>query len=200
MNCWAGEPVSVAVTDAPGCHIGRVAKVKPHGDITYSNQISRLFNARCVECHREGQIGPFPMTSYEEVYGWGEMIREVVDQGRMPPWYANPEYGEYANECRLSTEEKNLVALWVENGQPEGDPADLPEPPTFTKGWTIPEPDQVFYMNDEGFEVSADGVVDYQYFEVENRLYRGQVGQSGPGQTRKPGRCSPHHRFCRKSL
>lgn len=163
----AGKQVSVPVTDAPGCHIGRVAKVDPHGEVTYSNQIARIFNNRCVECHREGQIGPFPMTSYEEVYGWGEMIREVVDETRMPPWYANPEHGKFANDCRLNAEEKNLIARWVENGQPEGDPADLPEPPAFAEGWTIPEPDAVVYMNDEGFEVPADGVVDYQYYEVD---------------------------------
>jgi len=163
----AGKPVSVAVTEAQGCHIGRVAKVAPHGEVTYSNQISRIFNARCVECHREGQIGPFPMTCYDEVHGWGEMIREVVDETRMPPWHANPEHGKFANDCRLSADEKNLIARWVENGQPEGDPADLPEPPTFTAGWTIPEPDQIFYMNEDGFEVAADGVIDYQYFEVE---------------------------------
>lgn len=162
----AGQEVSVPVTDAPGCHIGRVAKVDPHGDVTYSNQIARIFNQRCVECHRDGQIGPFPMTTYDEVMGWGEMIREVVDEGRMPPWYANPEYGEFANDCRLTGEEMNLIARWVENGQPEGDPADLPPPPQFADGWTIPEPDEVFYMDDEPFEVAADGVIDYQYYRV----------------------------------
>jgi peroxiredoxin len=163
----AGKPVSVAVTDAPGCHIGRVPKTEPHGEVTYSNQIARIFNDRCVECHRPGQIGPFPMTTYDEVHGWGEMIREVVDETRMPPWYANPEHGKFANECRLSEEEKNLIALWVENGQPEGDPADLPELPQFTEGWSIPQPDAVFYMNEEGFEVPAEGVVEYQHFTVD---------------------------------
>ena len=164
----AGKDVSVAVTKAPGCHIGRVAKVDPHGDVTYSNQISRLFNKRCVECHRDGQIGPFPMTSYEEVLGWGEMIREVIDEARMPPWHANPAHGEFKNDCRLTTEEKNLVARWVENGQPQGDPKDLPEPPSFQKGWAIPEPDQVFYMNDDGFTVPAEGVVEYQHYTVDS--------------------------------
>jgi peroxiredoxin/mono/diheme cytochrome c family protein len=163
----AGKAVSVPVTKAPGCHIGRVAKVAPHGDVTYANQISRLFNAKCVECHRDGQIGPFPMTTYEEVLGWGEMIREVVDDGRMPPWHANPAHGTFKNDCRLTDDEKNLVARWVENGQPEGDVTELPAPPVFHAGWGIPEPDQVFYMNDDGFEVPAEGVVEYQHYVVE---------------------------------
>ena len=163
----AGKEVSVPVTKAPGCIIGRIPKVAPHGDVTYSNQIARIFQNRCVECHREGEIGPFPMTNYEEVLGWGEMIREVVDQRRMPPWYANPEHGSFANDRSMSPEEKKLIARWVENGQPEGDPADLPEPRVFAEGWSIPEPDAVFYMRDEPYQVPAEGVVDYLHFTVD---------------------------------
>ncbi len=163
----AGNEVSVAVTEAKGCHIGRVPKVEPHGNVTYSNHIARIFQASCVECHREGQIAPFPLTNYEESVGWGEMIREVVQEERMPPWYANPAHGEFANDARLSVEEKQLIDEWVSNGMPEGDKSDLPEPRQFTEGWGIPEPDEVFYMADEPFEVPAEGVVDYQYFTVD---------------------------------
>jgi len=163
----AGKEVSVPVTEAPGCLIGRVPEVEPHGDVTYSNQIARIFQNRCVECHREGEIGPFPLTSYDEVMGWGEMIREVVTERRMPPWYANPAHGEFANETRLSDEEIDLIVEWVENGEPEGDPAKLPEPRQFAEGWSIPEPTHVYYMRDEPFQVPAEGVVDYQHFLVD---------------------------------
>jgi peroxiredoxin len=163
----ADKPVSVPATAASGCIIGRVSKVEPHGDVTYSNQIARIFQDRCVECHRQGQIGPFPLTSYDEVLGWGEMIREVVDQRRMPPWYANPEHGTFANDRSMPADEKELIARWVENGQPEGDPADLPEPREFAEGWQIPEPDAVFYIRDEPVPVPAEGVVDYQHYVVE---------------------------------
>jgi peroxiredoxin len=163
----AGKPVSVPVTEAPGCLIGRVPSVEPHGDVTYSNQIARILQNRCMECHREGEIGPFPLTNYDEVLGWGEMIREVVQEERMPPWYANPDHGVFANDTRMTEEEKKLVATWVENGQPEGDPADLPEPRQFAEGWSIPEPTHVYYMRDEPLDVPADGVVDYQHFIVD---------------------------------
>ena len=164
----AGKEVSVPTTEAPGCIIGRVPKVEPHGDVTYSNQIARILQQNCVECHREGEIGPFPLASFEEVNGWGGMIREVVEEGRMPPWYANPEHGrKFANDARLSEEEKQLIYDWVDNGEPEGDSADLPEPIEFATGWRIPEPDVVLYMSDEPFQVPAEGVVDYQYFTVD---------------------------------
>jgi peroxiredoxin/mono/diheme cytochrome c family protein len=163
----AGKEVSVPTTDVAGCLIGRIPKVAPHGDVTYSKQIARIFQDHCIECHRAGEIGPFPMTSYEEVLGWGEMIQEVVDQQRMPPWHANPEHGNFRNERRLSDDEKQLIAQWVKNGQPEGDPKDLPEPRVFATGWQIPEPDQVVYMDDKPFKVPAEGVVDYIHYVVD---------------------------------
>ena len=163
----AGKEVSVPLTHVAGCLIGRTSKVDPHGDVTYSNQVARIFQNHCVECHRDGEIGPFPMTNYEEVAGWGEMIEEVINQRRMPPWYANPEHGEFKNARRLSDEEKQLVATWVANGQPEGDPADLPEPRAFASGWQIPEPDAVVYMADEPYQVPAEGVVDYIHYTVD---------------------------------
>ena len=57
----AGREVSTPVTESIGCHIGRVQKIKPHGDITYSKHIAAIFNRRCVECHRAGEIAPFEL-------------------------------------------------------------------------------------------------------------------------------------------
>ena len=112
----AGKEVSVALTEPKGCLIGRAREQKSSSTVTYSNQIARLIQKNCLECHREGQIAPFAMSDYEEVAGWGEMIAEVVREERMPPWHANPRYGHFANATRLSDEEKNLIATWVENG------------------------------------------------------------------------------------
>ena len=61
-----------------------------NSEVTYGKQIASILNKNCVFCHREGQIGPFPLTSYEETVGWAEMIREVVQEQRMPPWHADP--------------------------------------------------------------------------------------------------------------
>ena len=163
----AGEDVSTPKTEPTGCIIGRVAKVEPHGEITYAKQVSRILNDRCVSCHRDGEIAPFPLTNYEEASGWGEMILEVIDKGQMPPWFANPEYGEFKNDCRLSKQEKDTLKAWVDNGAPEGDSADLPDPPKFAKGWQIGEPDEVHYMSEEAFDVPAEGVVEYKYFTAD---------------------------------
>jgi peroxiredoxin len=163
----AGGEVAEPRTAAVGCHIGRAPKTAAAGEVTFSGHIAAVLNNRCVRCHRAGEIGPFPLTSYEEVVGWAETIREVVDDGRMPPWFANPEHGHYKNDARLPAEEKKLLAAWIDGGCPEGDPAQLPEPPTFVEGWQISEPDLVVYIADKPHQVPAEGTVAYQYFMID---------------------------------
>lgn len=163
----AGKEVSKPVAKADGCFIGRVTKIKPTGDVTYSNQIARIMQNRCVECHRKGEVAPFTLTSFDDTVAWSETIREVVNEGRMPPWFADPRYGKFSNDCRMSDDEKQQIATWIDNGCPEGDRKDLPEPRKFVEGWQIGQPDQIVYMRDEAYDVPAEGTVEYQFFTVD---------------------------------
>jgi peroxiredoxin len=163
----AAKPVTEPVTLAQGCHIGRVKQPAADSEITYAKHVAAVFNKNCVACHREGQIGPFPMNTYEQCVGWAEMIREVVAERRMPPWHADPSVGHFSNDARLSDEEKELIYKWVDAGAPEGDPKDLPPAPQFATGWQIPQPDEVIYMRDEPFDVAPSGTIEYQRFVVD---------------------------------
>lgn len=164
----AGKEVSVPVTEAKGCLIGRVREVNAESEVTYSNQIARIFQDRCVQCHREGQIAPFAMTGYDEVAGWGEMIAEVVRESRMPPWHADPQHGVFSNDSRLSAEEQEQIYEWVANGCPEGDVAQLPEPREYPEGWMMPrEPDMVIAFGDEPVDIKAEGVEAYRHYIVD---------------------------------
>jgi len=163
----AGKPVSQPELPVIGCLIGRRYEASPAARLTYSREIARIFKKRCVECHRDGEIGPFSMESYDDVVGWADMIREVVEQERMPPWGANPEHGTFSNDARLTDEEKQAIFDWVDAGAPRGDPADLPEPTPYYDGWNIGQPDQVVAMSDEPYQVPAEGVIPYQYYVVD---------------------------------
>jgi mono/diheme cytochrome c family protein len=163
----SGSPVTVAQTDAVGCFIGKVKQLAARGDVTFTRHIAPLLNQHCVACHREGEIGPFNLTSYQDIAGWEDTILEVVDQQRMPPWNANPEFGHFSNDPRLTPKEIQLLRKWIEQGMPEGDPADLPPPPKFVDGWKIPQPDQILEMRAQPFAVPAEGTVKYQRFEVD---------------------------------
>lgn len=163
----AGDPIDEPANDAPGCLIGRVETPREDAPVTWSNQISRIVQDHCQQCHRPGEIGPFPLVEYDDVLGWERTIQEVVQAGRMPPWGANPAHGEFANDLRLSDDELRAIDRWVADGAPEGDPAELPPPREFLVGWQIAEPDAVYYMDDEPFTVPAEGRVEYQYFTVD---------------------------------
>ncbi len=168
----AREPVKIAETGAVGCLIGRRPELGAAGGedaparVTYARDIAPVVQDRCVGCHREGQVAPFTLTEYADVAAWSDMCLEVIDEGRMPPWSANPAHGEFANDSRMAPEEKTLFRKWVETGVPEGDPKDLPAPREFVDGWQIPKPSAVYTMPEE-FEVPATGTVEYQHFYVD---------------------------------
>ncbi len=170
----AGKAVSVAATQPQGCLIGRDREVKENSPVTYSNQIARIFQNNCEECHRDGEIAPFSLTSYDDAVGWGDMIAEVVKEQRMPPWHANPAHGKFENDRSLSEEDKQLIYQWVENGCPEGDQSQLPEPKSYVAGWSMSkEPDQVFEMRETAFDVPAEAGpegVEYQNFWVDTKF------------------------------
>jgi peroxiredoxin len=161
-----GRPVRVARTEAAGCIIGRPATPRRGSPATYCRDVAPILQNHCQFCHRPGEIGPLTLTSYKDARGWAGMIREVVEEGRMPPWHASPKYGRFANDPSLSTDEKDRLLRWIDDGCPEGDAVELPPPPRFVDGWNIGEPDVVLTMP-QPFTVPAEGVIEYQYVEVD---------------------------------
>ncbi|RMF38919.1 MAG: thiol-disulfide isomerase [Planctomycetota bacterium] len=163
----AGREVAVPETRAVGCIIGRSRQAAGDAGITFNRDIAPILHQHCAQCHRPGEIGPFPLLTFDDATGWEETILEVVEQNRMPPWNANPQYGHFRNDPRLSAEEIAVLRRWAESGAPQGDPQDFPPLPEFVAGWQIGKPDQVLYMDDQPFDVPAEGVVDYQRFLVD---------------------------------
>ncbi|MBT4865414.1 MAG: redoxin domain-containing protein [Planctomycetaceae bacterium] len=165
----ADKPVSQALTEAVGCHIGRVRQPKPNAEVTYAGQIAGILQKHCVVCHRPGEIAPFSLTDYDEVVGWGEMIAEVIEEQRMPPWHADPKHGRFTNARVMTEAEKKLVYRWVADGAPLGDASKVPPPRKFpVAGWQLEKkPDFVVAMRKEPFVVPAEGTVRYQYMSVD---------------------------------
>ncbi|MBY0586812.1 thioredoxin family protein [bacterium] len=163
----AGKDVRQPVLPATGCLIGRKHEPSTDTNVTYAKDVSRIFQKRCVECHRDGEIGPFAMDKYDDLVGWADMIREVVDQERMPPWFANPAHGKFVNDARLTEAEKSTILAWVDAGAPMGDPKDLPEPRQFVPGWNIGEPHEIIAMAEKPYDVPLEGAVPYEHFVVD---------------------------------
>jgi peroxiredoxin len=181
----AGKPVESPQTEAPGCLIARVRKPVASGRYTFSKHVAPVLQQHCQECHRPGQVGPMALLSYDDALAWSEMIREVVDERRMPPWHADPRFGHFRNDRRLSEPDRQALLGWVDDGCPRGDAADLPPPRPFAEGWTIGKPDVVFTMKQTArIPARAKDGIPYQYFIVETNFPEDrwvQAAEARPG-------------------
>ena len=133
--------------------------------VTYTKDVAPVLYKHCTTCHRPGEIAPMSLLSYEETRPWARAIKDNVAKGTMPPWHADPAHGVWANDRRLSAEEKDVIVRWVDAGAPQGDPQDLPPKPVYTQGWSFGQPDVVLTM-EKAYELPPQGEIPYQYFEV----------------------------------
>jgi peroxiredoxin len=188
----AGKGISVPTTAVAGCLIGRANKTSATGTITYAQHVSRIVQNRCQECHRPGQIGPMPLLTYDGVSAWSAMIREVVEEKRMPPWHADPRYGKFHNDRSLSKEDHDTLLAWIDQGCPKGDDKDLPAAKKFHEGWLMGKPDVVFTMPQE-YKVPAKAPkngVPYQHFFINTNFEEDMWIQSAEA---KPGNYAVVH-------
>lgn len=150
----AGKNVAIPETKSVGCLFESVSA--PTSDaVTYHRDVAPLLQANCMNCHRAGEVAPFPLTSYDDARKRARQLATVTQSKFMPPWRAEP-HGQFLDERRLSPHEIAVLTAWVDAGAPEGDPADAPPAPKFAEGWQLGEPDMIVAMPEE-FEIPADG-------------------------------------------
>ncbi len=171
----AQEEVALPLAPASGCLIGRgprnLEKTEPDSIVTYAEHVRPILQARCVNCHHEGDIGPMDLCNYDDASSWSDMIVEVIDDNRMPPWHASPKHGSFRNDRSLPEQDIATIKKWVLNGSPRGDKSLESAPTDFVIGWQLPrEPDIVIPMADKAFEVPAQGEVRYQYFVADPKV------------------------------
>ena len=103
-----------------------------------------------------------PLLTYVETRPWAKSIREAVLERKMPPWFADPRYGHFANDRSLSQTEIDTLVNWVDGGAPAGNPRNSPPPREWPKDWHIGTPDAIFEMP-KAFPIPAAGAINYQY-------------------------------------
>ncbi len=116
---------------------------KPSAEVTFNRDIAPIIYQNCSACHRPGESGPFPLLTYADVKRHATQIAHVTRIGFMPPWLPVPGDYKFADERRLSPKEIATIAKWVEQGEVEGDPKELPPVPQFPVGWQLGQPDMV---------------------------------------------------------
>lgn len=153
----------VTATWAPGCALDLAESKSRLADITYHNRISRIVQENCLECHRSGGVGPFSLATHKDVVGNAAMMRSVVGDGLMPPWFAAPIPGDehtWANDRSLSDEDKRDLLAWLKSDKPAGDPTDAPLLRKFPTDWNIGKPDAIFALPRK-VSVKASGQMPY---------------------------------------
>src|SRR4029077_18719587 len=103
---------------------------------------------KCGPCHRPGQQAPFSLLDYRVVRDHARQIAMVTEQRIMPPWLPQPGFGDFAGTRRLSADEVARIQEWVEQGADEGLASQRPEPPHWTDGWQLGQPDQIVSMSE----------------------------------------------------
>lgn len=155
-----GREVERPETPVEGCAI-TLLRVEPTPELTWVDHIGPLVDRACVKCHRPQGDAPFRLDDYRSVSKRAAMVAEVVEQQRMPPWFADPRHGGVADAELLAPQERDAIVSWVRAGAPRGDGSFASVEATTESDWLI-EPDLILAA-DRVATVPASGKLPYQY-------------------------------------
>jgi hypothetical protein len=154
-NALVGSLIIVFVAQA-----AENGKTEGARQVTFSKDVAPIFQKNCQSCHHQGTSAPMSLMTYSESRPWARSIKERVVRRDMPPWHLDKTVGirQYKNDRSLSDEEIATIARWVDNGAPQGNPADMPPAPTFSsdKEWFIGTPD-LTVTTDQDFVMYPNG-------------------------------------------
>lgn len=183
----AGEDVTPPRTTVAGCEI----KTPPAPPVSYAADVAPLLLRHCANCHSRGNIAPFEMKDHAEVKRYALSIKEKLITGTMPPWHADPAYGQFANDVSLKPDELATLLHWLDDGAPRGDGADplaeaASQPPLvdYPHAWPLAMGRPDYVVSIPRTEIPATGEVPYKYISVKidiptNTWLRAAVIQPG---------------------
>lgn len=143
----------------------------PHQAVTFNRDIAPIIFKNCSQCHHPGESGPFSLLSYADVKSHGRQIAYMTAKRIMPPWLPDPGEPKFTDELRLTDEQIATIQKWVEQGEIEGKPSDLPPQPKFAAGWELGKPD-VIVRAEKPYLLPASGSDQYWNFVFRTPVHR----------------------------
>lgn len=131
-----------------------------------------------------------PLLSYAEAKPYADAIAAKTSARQMPPWFAVPGIGRWANDPSLTPAEIRTLAAWAAAGAPARAALPAPPPRHWTSGWNIAPPERVFRMPTP-VHIPARGQVEYTYEIVPTSFRRGRWVQMA--EIRPTARAHVHH-------
>ena len=145
---------------------------------TWHRDVRPILKARCGNCHVEGGAAPFDFDTLEQTRIQMPSGIVAIEEGRMPPWKADPDCRRYRDERLIPHEEVAQLKEWLANGMPEGDEADAP---VEVEAVDDAGPPDLMFKAKAGYVPKDDRPDDYRcfpldmYFEEETYMIRSQV-------------------------
>jgi len=111
--------------------------------VTFNKDVLPILQRNCQTCHRPNNIAPMSLLTYGSTRPWAKAMKAAVVTRKMPPWFADPQFGHFANDPSLTQSEIDTIVKWADSGAPQGDSNDAPPPLQWPEnGWTT-KPDIV---------------------------------------------------------
>jgi hypothetical protein len=149
---------SLGLNSAPGGAAQNARTAPP----TFYKDVLPILQEHCQSCHRPGEPAPMPLVTYDQTKPWAQEISSEVKMKMMPPWFADPRFGHFAEDPSLAAEQIAAISAWADSGAPVGNIKDAPPPRQWTTGWNIPDPDVVVTMP-KPVAIPAEGQIEYTY-------------------------------------
>src|SRR5215475_6862726 len=106
--------------------------------VTFNRNVLPILQKNCQTCHRPGQIAPMSLLTYKEARPWAKAMKAAVATRKMPPWFADPQYGHFTNDRSLKQNDIDTIVKWADSGAAEGDAKDAPPAVEWPReGWQI---------------------------------------------------------------
>lgn len=148
---------------------GRSLPLVQHVVADYRTEIAPLLQAKCVTCHRPGEIGSWAMTNHAAVSSRASAILANLIEGLMPPWHADPAHNRFSNDFSITPAEQAKLAAWLTAGAPRGTGADpLEQVPPPVPEWPLGQPDVIIRIPTQS--IRATGQMPYKYPTLANPI------------------------------
>ncbi len=162
-----GDDPPVTQIAGAGCLVSFSPSTAPAQAASYVADIAPILQARCVQCHRSGGIGPWAMDGYDRIKGWSAMMREVLMNSRMPPWHVDPAFGKFTPDLALNPQELRTLVHWIDSGTPRGegqDPLTQAAKGEGAEDWPLGPPDLVVDVPVQ--DLPAAGNIPYRWIRL----------------------------------
>jgi hypothetical protein len=161
LGLFLADPSRSSAADPP------IIPIKPP---TYSADVEPIVRARCLECHRPGQVAPFSLMTYEQTRKRAGDLATVAEDRRMPPWKPTPGFGpKLLHDRSLPSAEIATLRAWADSGTARGTADTLPPAASPVDGWRLGPPDVVLEPS-EDFPIPASGPDVHRCFVIPTAL------------------------------